>query len=427
MKGSGFDDKDCINQTEVRLSAAYSEKDNAVAVVTIAIVDHAIGMTDITRHLNTLQRHIAEGDVEQVRDRLNKVKVTFSELESAHEAFQQTLTTDAEFDQSESWFADAQRSYISSIKSAKQWLGDDDKPVSVKSNVTTVTGATQPSSAQYHDTELINLLSIPKLEIDTFDGNPLEFQSFMAIFDEAVSSKVSDDQIKLTRLLQYTTGPAKAAIRNCALIGGYTQARDILQKRFGNEHLVSRKILNDLINGKSVSKPNDIRQLADDLAMAAAVLKSLNLSHEIDNQNSVLEILQRVLKAIQSKWRNKALEVKRDSGSYPTFDYFVEFMSKIASDWSDPVYGGDALKSFSNNSPRAKTSSVNTFSADSSAPLPQKPQTFKPCVSCGQSHRLIYCPVFKTMKPTARLQLAREKRLCYSCLMPNHVVALCRN
>ena len=425
--------------------------------MTIAIVDHAINMTEtddereqgdhgdaqpdlkvvrrqwkaaVTRHLNTLQRHIAEGDVEQVRDRLNKVKVTFNELEYAHEAFQQTFTTDAEFDQSESWFADAQRSYISSIKSAKQWLGDDDKPVSVKSKVTTVTGATQSSSAQSHNTELINLLNIPKLEIDKFDGNPKEFQSFVAIFDEGVTSKVSDDQIKLTRLLQYTTGPAKAAIRNCALIGGragYTQARDILQKRFGIEHLVSRNILNDLINGKSVSKPNDIRQLADDLAMAAAVLKSLNLSHEIDNQNSVLEILQRVLKAIQSKRRNRALEVKRDSGSYPTFDYFVEFMSKIASDWSDPVYGGDALKPFSNNSPRAKTSYVNTFSAGSSAPFPQKPQTFKPCVSCGQSHRLIYCLVFKTMKPTARLQLAREKRLCYNCLMPNHVVALCRN
>ena len=142
VKGSGSHNKDCINQTGVRLSAAYSEKDNAVAVVTIAIVDHVINMTEtdderehgdhgdaqpdlkvvrrqwkaaITRHLNTLQRHIAEGDVEQVRDRLNKVKVTFSELEYAHEAFQQTLTTDAEFDQSESWFADAQRSYISSI------------------------------------------------------------------------------------------------------------------------------------------------------------------------------------------------------------------------------------------------------------------------------------------------------------------------
>ena len=59
--------------------------------------------------------------------------------------------------------------------------------------MTTVTGATQSSSAQSHDTELINLLSILKLEIDKFDGNPLEFQSSMAVLDEAVSSRVSDD------------------------------------------------------------------------------------------------------------------------------------------------------------------------------------------------------------------------------------------
>ena len=113
----------------VGLSTAISEKDNAVAVVNIAIVDHAINMTGtndepeqsdhgdaqpdlkvvrrqwkaaVTRHLKTLQRHIAEGDVEQVSDRLNKVKVAFSELEYANEAFQQMRSTDAEFDQSES-------------------------------------------------------------------------------------------------------------------------------------------------------------------------------------------------------------------------------------------------------------------------------------------------------------------------------------
>ena len=130
MKSSGSRyNKDNINQTGVGISAAISERDNAVAVVNIVIVDHAINMTGtdgepeqsdhgdaqpdlkvvrrqwkaaVTRHLNTLQRHIAEGDVEQVSDRLNKVKVAFSELEYSHKAFQQTHSTDAEFDQSES-------------------------------------------------------------------------------------------------------------------------------------------------------------------------------------------------------------------------------------------------------------------------------------------------------------------------------------
>ena len=76
--------------------------------------------------------------------------------------------------------------------------------------------------------ELSSLLNVPKVELDIFDGDPLKYQSFLAIFDEIVDSKISDGQIKLTRLLQYTSGLAKSSIRNCALIGGnagYKQAR----------------------------------------------------------------------------------------------------------------------------------------------------------------------------------------------------------
>ena len=51
--------------------------------------------------------------------------------------------------------------------------------------------------------------------------------------------------MKLTRLLYYVSGPAKAAIKGCALVGGtegYKQARDILKSRFGNVHLISQCI-----------------------------------------------------------------------------------------------------------------------------------------------------------------------------------------
>ena len=77
-------------------------------------------------------------------------------------------------------------------------------------------------------------MSVPKVEIDKFSGDPLEYQTFLAIFDETIDSRIDDPQIKLTRLLQYTTGSAKAAIRDCALVGGsdgYTQAREILRNR----------------------------------------------------------------------------------------------------------------------------------------------------------------------------------------------------
>ena len=72
------------------------------------------------------------------------------------------------------------------------------------------------SAVSYSD--LIKIMNIPKVEIDPFNGDPMNYLTFMSIFDEMVDSKVSDPRVKLTRLLQYTSGVAKAAIKNCAII-----------------------------------------------------------------------------------------------------------------------------------------------------------------------------------------------------------------
>ena len=226
-----------------------------------------------------------------------------------------------------------------------------------------------------------------------------------------------------TRLLQYTTGPFNVASENCALIpgsAGYKQARDILQTRFGNDHLISHKLANELTSGKSVSKASDLRQLADDLIMTYSVIESLITAPEIDNQNTILEILQHCPKYIQTKWQNKALNHKRENGSYPNFGEIVKFMSEMATDWCDPVYGGEALKAFKS---RLKSSSVNSFSADSSASVSPKPQRAVPqdCVSCGQKHCLIYCDTFKAMTPSTRFRLVKDNSFNY--LLLNHMVS----
>ena len=50
------------------------------------------------------------------------------------------------------------------------------------------------------------LLTLPKLEIDKFNGDPQMYLSFCAIFDEAVDSVTDNDKIKIKRLLQFTYG-----------------------------------------------------------------------------------------------------------------------------------------------------------------------------------------------------------------------------
>ena len=109
-------------------------------------------------------------------------------------------------------------------------------------------GGTVGSASQVQtNVDIVTALNMPRVEIDVFSGNPLEYQSFMAVFNDSVDSQPIKDRMKLTKLLQYTSGAAKSAIRNCALIkdgtDAYTKAKDILKKRFGSDHLIVQKVI----------------------------------------------------------------------------------------------------------------------------------------------------------------------------------------
>ena len=184
--------------------------------------DLHVMQSDLLFYLFYLERLIAEEEVELVKAKLETLITCFTEFEASHDAYHGELEDEAEITESENWFEQAQSHYIEKIKAAKDWLSSQ------------IAGG-QVLHGRDHDdeavlTHLTNMLNISKVEID--DGSPLEYQAFISVFDEVVDSKSSDNHVKLTRFLQYTAGPAKAAIKNCALVGGetgYKQARDILK------------------------------------------------------------------------------------------------------------------------------------------------------------------------------------------------------
>ena len=98
----------------------------------------------------------------------------------------------------------------------------------------------------------------------------------------------------------------------------------------GDSHLVSQKVVDDLKKGEPVSKTQELQQLSDDLTMADTVLKKLGMISEVDNQQTILEVLLRCPIFVRNKWRNKALDVKREQGSYPHFSDFVTFIRQDA-------------------------------------------------------------------------------------------------
>ena len=325
-----------------------------------------------------------------------------------------------------------------------------------------------PSAPTVTREDFLNYMHVPKVDLDKFDGNPLEYLTFIAVFDEMVDRRVTDGQVK--RLLQYTSGSAKSAIKNFALLGGeagYDQARDILRNRYGNSHIVSQRLIAELKNGKRVVKAHDLQQLADELSMALTALEQLGKHGELNTQQSMMEILQICQPHTRNRWCNKALESKCLNDEYPNFEDFTEFVQREA-EACDPVYGLFSTKqredvnganfhtvayasgaSFTKPCALLKldflTSAHNKCIRQSESPALVRRKCFvepapgpvisfgprckparaadssaRPCVVCGQPHRLFQCEMYKSMQ-----YKSMRHKLCYKCLLAGHVSNAC--
>ena len=61
---------------------------------------------------------------------------------------------------------------------------------------------------------LLRQQAASELEIDNFDGNPLDFHYFMALF-KVVENKVTDSRGQLTHLIKFTKEEANETTKNC--------------------------------------------------------------------------------------------------------------------------------------------------------------------------------------------------------------------
>ena len=74
---------------------------------------------------------------------------------------------------------------------------------------------------EFTDTSVADMLckmmkqqSAPEIDLDVFDGNPINFHYFMAVFRESVKQKIEDPRGRLTRLIKYATVEVRHLIKN---------------------------------------------------------------------------------------------------------------------------------------------------------------------------------------------------------------------
>jgi len=212
----------------------------------------------LSKLCSKLNRCVQERSKDDVTQCIEEMKKKYRDFEKTHDSIHEQLEDVPEIEASDSYLIDVEDKYSESLEKANEWLSSLEQ-MNSKKDVSSMVDKGHDKNLMTKD--MIAMFNLPRLELDTFDGDPLQYHSFLGVFEETVEKVVTDGSAKLTRLLRYTSGAAKAAIKPCAIIGGekgYLLAKRTLFEKFGTDLIISENLISSLRSEKPVRSAADL-------------------------------------------------------------------------------------------------------------------------------------------------------------------------
>ena len=170
----------------------------------------------------------------------------------------------------------------------------------------------QQQAVQLMGCTIRQAFEMPKRELLTFDGNPLNYWLFINNFEVNIAKRVRDAETRLAYLIQHYTGKAREAIKNCAIISstdqGYRKAQEILFHRFGQKHL---------------------SDLSVEMQNCALTLVLMGYEADVNSSDNLVKVVKRLPVHLQSKWADRAGSLSL-AGTKQTFMDLAGFVEEKA-------------------------------------------------------------------------------------------------
>ncbi|KAF5397056.1 hypothetical protein PHET_10159 [Paragonimus heterotremus] len=174
---------------------------------------------------------------------------------------------------------------------------------------------------------------LPRREIQRFAANPMSYWSFTKAFESGVENRTNDNQARLDYLIQYCDGPGKASIQHCTILEddqGYLVAKEILRKRFGQNHMVAKAYVDVLLDGPRLTD-NDFAalvQLAQQMTVCKVTFRQLKYDSGFNSSRTIESIVGRLPPKLHFKWAYEAAIITRLNRG-PQFTYRTGFMGNV--------------------------------------------------------------------------------------------------
>ncbi|XP_035985253.1 uncharacterized protein LOC118558808 [Fundulus heteroclitus] len=286
-------------------------------------------------------------------------------------------------------------------------------------------------------TSSLSMSRLPVPEPTVFSGDPLRFTDWKMSFMTLIDRKPLPASAKMFYLRNYLAGEARKAVEGFFYRdseSAYIGAWKVLQDRYGNAFII-QKAFRDKLAGWPKINANDslaLREFSDFLQgckEAIPHVKGLAILNDCDENH---KLLKKLPEWIVRRWSRIVVDKLDESGDYPDFKCFTEFLSKEAKIACNPIASpllGNFKFAADRTPKRARTFNINAqrqgFSHETQDTNSYKPKL--PCLVCkSETHGITRCPAFASKSVEDKRTFIHENRLCFGCLRKGHVTKDCK-
>ena len=180
-----------------------------------------------------------------------------------------------------------------------------------------------------HDVQK-SLIKLPKLEISTFSGDPLEWPEWSSLLLAKIDRIQIDDSLYMNHLKTLVTGKAKAAIAGLGYTGQmYTIAWDTLTRHFGRPQIIINAQLRQIHSHPPI-KPHDSAQIIKYSQIVSNCVNTLtiyNFQRDLSSQSVLNNAVRKLPPELRSKW---FIHLTNMGVVDPGLTYFSTWLSNIA-------------------------------------------------------------------------------------------------
>lgn len=278
-----------------------------------------------------------------------------------------------------------------------------------------------------------NRLPIPEPKI--FSGDPLKFKHWKSSFQTLIERKNIQTTEKIFFLQRYVGGAAKEALEGYFLTDSddsYHAAWDLLNERYG-EPFVIAKAFRDKLHAwpKIASRESaDLRKFVDFLRSCESAMAHNESLYVLNDGMENQRLTAKLPDWLSTRWNRKATQYQLEHRRFPSFSYFVTFLSMEASIACNPITSYHALRQSEPDKAKTKNQNIVT-SKNQTAKIfttNTSERNVTTCVFCKKTgHALHKCRKFIERPVSDRVKFIQSERLCFGCLSPGHQSKRCSN